>query len=76
MKIIHPAQGHITANEAAAIKAIRAAGLSSGKVGRTEYFMRQEGPEAWSVTIRKAGRGLGFIGEPLRKEQRTLKIEI
>jgi len=76
MKIISPSHGHLTANERAAIQAILKANQTSGKVGRTEYWMRLDGPQTWSITIRKAGRGLGFIGEPLRTEQRTLKVEL
>jgi len=68
MRIIHPPTAHLTNNEKTAIKAIRQAGLNSGKVGRTNYFMRLEGLNTWIVTISKAYRGL-----ELRMEQRTFR---
>lgn len=50
---IHTKSGHLTANEKKAITAILAAGLTEGRVGRTDYRMTKDG-DTYTVRITKA----------------------
>jgi hypothetical protein len=63
MKVI---EGHLTATNKKAIKAILSAGLTSGKVGRISYFLfLTDG--IWTVKIQQKDRGIMPVaGSPLR----------
>lgn len=50
---IHTKSGHLTVTEKRAITAILAAGLTEGRVGRTDYRMTKDG-DTYTVRITKA----------------------
>ena len=73
MKII---KGHLTEGNKKAIKAILDAGLTTGRVGRTDYHISKGENDIYTVKIVKKDRGLGFIGEPLRLSTNTYQFTL
>lgn len=67
--------GHLTATEKRHISAILCQGLTSGTVNRKTYHITKEGEE-YTVKVMEMGRGLGFIGEPLRLCTSTKKFKL
>lgn len=51
-------KGHLTAGNKKAIVAILEAGLNSGKVGKTSYYLIEKEKGLYEVTIKKMDRGL------------------
>ena len=66
---------HITSNEKKGIQMIINGGYvgQDCKIGRTSYRV-METPTGYTVKIGKQSRGLGFYGEPLRFEVRTIEV--
>lgn len=69
-------QGHLTAHDKQAIQAILAAGLSSGRVGRKDYFLKHENG-LYTVQIKQTDRGLiPCAGSALRVSTYTHKFKL
>lgn len=65
MKISVVSGSHLTAQNKTAIKAILAAELIEGKVGRTSYWLESLGDGNYKVVAQSKQRGIG-LGAPLR----------
>lgn len=65
--------GHLTATEKKAVKAILAAKLTSGKVGRKEYYLEQIGNDYSLKVLENESNDYGVMFQ--RKGFATFKIK-
>jgi hypothetical protein len=78
MIITMPKSAHLTAIEKRAITQMFSAGAVWAKTKRKTFQMVRGAPEIGKYTVRisEMGRGLGFIGEPLRMMHREVSIQV
>lgn len=75
MKIELLTGDHLTISDRSAIDAMIKGGISAGRKGRTDFTLRAiDGIYTFTKTY--MGRGLGFIGEELRKQTDTFTFKL
>lgn len=75
VRSISVTSGRLTTTERRSITAILNQGLTGGRVGRTDYSLSGSG-DNYTVRISRMDRGMGWIGEPLRRSTSTSSFTV